>query len=109
MKTIDKFETSQAIAEIEEYRNDGCEWVVEADIEFFFDIVGHKLLIGQVAEEISDGSVLKLIRSWLEAGAFKETELIESNVGTPQGGMISPLLANIYLHPFAVRFFSHQV
>jgi len=65
------WDTHQAIAEIEQYRNDGCEWVVETDIEFFFDIVDYKLLIGQVAEEISDGSVLKLIRSWLEAGAFK--------------------------------------
>ena len=93
----------QAIEKIEQYRNDGCEWVVEADIESFFDTVDHELLINQVAEEISDGSVLKLIKSWLEAGAFKGTQMIETKVGTPQGGVISPLLANIYLHPFDVQ------
>jgi group II intron reverse transcriptase/maturase len=95
--------THQAIEKIEQYRSDGYEWVVEADIESFFDAVDHELLIDQVAEEISDGSVLKLIRSWLEAGAFEGTQLIETNVGTPQGGVISPLLANIYLHPFDVQ------
>ena len=95
--------THQAIAKIEQYRSEGCEWVVEADIESFFDTVDHELLIDQAAEEISDGSVLKLIRSWLEAGAFKGAEVIETVVGTPQGGVISPLLANIYLHPFDVQ------
>lgn len=95
--------THQAIAKIEQYRDEGCEWVVEADIESFFDTVDHELLIDQVAKEISDGSVIKLIRSWLEAGALKGTKLIEADVGTVQGGVISPLLANIYLHPFDVR------
>ncbi|MBI5133708.1 MAG: group II intron reverse transcriptase/maturase [Thaumarchaeota archaeon] len=93
----------QAVVKVEQYRDEGCEWVVEADIDSFFDSVDHELLIDQVAEEISDGSVLRLIRSWLEAGAFKGIELIETNIGTPQGGVISPLLANIYLHPFDVQ------
>lgn len=95
--------THQAIAKVEQYRSEGCEWVVEADIESFFDAVDHELLIDQVAEEISDGSVLRLVRSWLEAGAFKGMKLIETKVGTPQGGVISPLLANVYLHPFDVQ------
>lgn len=93
----------QAIVRIEEYRKEGCDWVVEADVESFFGSVDHELLIDQVAEEISDGSVLRLIRSWLEAGVFKGMELVGTRVGTPQGGVISPLLANIYLHPFDGR------
>lgn len=90
--------TYQAIERIEQYRSEGYEWVVEADIESFFDAVDHELLIDQVAEEISDGSVLKLIRSWLEAGAFKGMKLIETKVGTPQGGVITPptMLQKIY-------------
>jgi len=83
----------------------GYQWVVDADIAAFFDTVDHDKLVDFVAEEISDGSVLKLIRSILTAGVSlpetAETEPTEE--GTPQGGPISPLLANVYLHSFDVR------
>ena len=89
----------QAIAKVEEYIKAGNLWVVEVDIENFFDSINHELLIDEVAEEISDGSILKLIRSFLKSGMMKNGTLLEKIEGTPQGGVISPLLANIYLHP----------
>lgn len=83
----------------------GYEWVVDADIKAFFDNVDHDKLIGAINEEISDGSVLQLITRILKAGVIHpEASNIEpTELGTPQGGPISPLLANIYLHHFDVR------
>lgn len=76
--------------------------MVDADIRAFFDTVDHEKLLDAVNEEISDGSVLRLIRFILKAGVqlpnISESEPTE--LGTPQGGPISPLLANIYLHAF---------
>jgi len=69
-----------------------------------FDIVNHEKLIDAVAERISDGRVLRLIRAFLEADIMEQGHGLAKNViGTPQGGVISPLLANIYLHYFDVR------
>lgn len=91
--------TQQAIQKTEEYiRRDGCEWVVEVDIEKFFDSVDRKLLLELIHEEIADGRVLRLIRLFLEAGVMEEMKVKHVLSGTPQGGVISPLLANIYLH-----------
>lgn len=90
-----------AINQVEYYREaEGCRWVVEADIVGFFDNVDHELLLDLVNKDISDGSVLRLIRSWLEAGVSVDGAVEETQKGVPQGGPISPLLANIYLHPF---------
>ncbi len=91
----------QAIERIGKYlKEEGCEWIVEVDIEKCFDTIDHEILIKLVNEEISDGRVLKLIRSFLEAGIMEEMNIIYATNGTPQGGVISPLLSNIYLHPF---------
>jgi group II intron reverse transcriptase/maturase len=88
----------QAVEQIKRYVQQGYTWVIDADVEKFFDSVDHKLMMNFVAEEISDGKVLNLIESWLKAGVMNEGEIAEKTVGTPQGGVISPLLANIYLH-----------
>lgn len=88
----------QAVEQIKNYVNQGYIWVIDADVEKFFDSVDHKLMMSFVATEISDGKVLDLIDSWLKAGVMNEGEMEETIVGTPQGGVISPLLANIYLH-----------
>ena len=73
-------------------------WVVEADIKGFFDNVDHEWLLRMVAVRVSDERVLRLIRQMLEAGVMEEGHRLETEKGTPQGGVISPLLANIYLH-----------
>ena len=78
----------------------GYTWVVDADIQGFFDNVNHDILLAAINEEVSDGSVLDTIRAILTAGVVQPDtwELDSTEVGTPQGGPLSPLLANIYLH-----------
>jgi len=73
-------------------------WVLDADIRGFFDNIDHERLMGLIERRIADPRVLRLIQKWLKAGVSEEGEWSETKVGTPQGAVISPLLANIYLH-----------
>ena len=73
-------------------------WVVEADIKGFFDHIDHDWLCRMLEERIDDRRLIRLIRKWLKAGVLEEGRVTRSEEGTPQGGVVSPLLANIYLH-----------
>lgn len=89
-----------AVEKVVDYLEEGNVWVVDADIKSYFDTIDHELLIDTVAEKISDSSILNLIRQFLTTGIIEEGRWIKTDEGTPQGGVISPLLANIYLHEF---------
>lgn len=88
----------QASTEIYRYINYGYTKVVEIDIKGFFDHIDHEKMIFFVMKRIADPYVIKLIREWLRAGIVYEGETVYPSEGTPQGGVISPLLANIYLN-----------
>ena len=75
----------------------GHRWVVDADIKGYFDSIPHERLMEEVEREVADGSVLKLLRKYLKAGVMEGIEFTEPEEGTPQGAVISPLLANLYL------------
>ena len=87
----------QAVAQAQQYIAEGYRWVVDIDLERFFDRVNHDKLMGEVAKRITDKQVLKLIRAYLNAGAMENGLVSPMEEGTPQGGPLSPLLSNIVL------------
>jgi len=93
-----KRNATQALEAIREAGNRGHNFVFDADIRSYFDTIDRGKLLGMVSERISDRRVVKLIRKWLVAGVMEDGTVRETLAGTPQGGVISPLLANIYLH-----------
>ena len=88
---------ADALRASQEFTRQGKDWVVDMDITKFFDHVHHDLLMGRIGTTIRDKRVLRLIGKFLRCGAMVEGVVMESEEGTPQGGPLSPLLANIYL------------
>jgi RNA-directed DNA polymerase len=85
------------------------KWVLEVDIRNFFGTLDHCHLQGIVRKRVRDGVLLRLIGKWLNAGVMEDGALEYPEAGTPQGGVISPLLANIYLHEVLDEWFARQV
>ncbi len=86
-----------AIRKAKQYLEEGYQWVVDLDIEKFFDRINHDMLMARVARKIKDKRILKLIRLYLQSGVMISGVKVQTQKGTPQGGPLSPLLANIFL------------
>ena len=99
-----KRRTHQAMDKVKEALLSGKVEVVDADLSSYFDVIPHRQLLRQVAKRVSDGSVLRLIKAWLRAPIVEEDRttgkrrILPNSCGTPQGGVISPVLANLYLN-----------
>ena len=89
-----------AVEQVLEYLDEGYQWVIDLDIEKYFDTVNHDKLISTLREQINDKTTLHLIRSFLKAGIMEDGLVKPNKLGVPQGGPLSPILSNIYLDKF---------
>src|SRR5699024_6713908 len=93
-----KRRAQDAIAEIQHFGTHGYRWVLDADIEAYFDRIDHVALMDRVRSRVKDKRILRLVKAFLKAGVLTELgEYQETHTGTPQGGILSPLLANVAL------------
>lgn len=90
----------QALNVVRRAKRSGYEYVVDLDIKSYFDNIPHDQLMERIKNKIADGRVLDLIEMWLKAGVMEDDRFYDTHQGSPQGGVISPLLANIYLDEF---------
>src|SRR5699024_8496622 len=93
-----KRSAEMAIIQALEYMNDGYDWIVDIDLERFFDTVNHDRLMNLISRKVDDGDVISLIRKYLVSGVRMNDEYKETIIGTPQGGNLSPLLSHIMLN-----------
>jgi RNA-directed DNA polymerase len=100
----------QALSELrQKCREIGVAWIADADVAGFFDNLDHALLLKIIKRRVNDGAILRLIGKWLKAGVMEGTTLIHPEKGTPQGGVISPVLSNIFLHHVLDRWYVRDV
>jgi RNA-directed DNA polymerase len=88
----------QAVGQAQRYVQEGHKYVVDVDLEKFFDRVNHDILMDRVMKRIKDGRLVKLIRRYLQAGIMDQGVVMKQDEGTPQGGPLSPLLSNLLLN-----------
>ena len=93
----------------EAMRKEGTNWIVELDIRKFFDTLSHSHLREFLRKRVRDGVILRLIDKWLKAGVMEAGAWKATEEGTPQGGIISPLLANLYLHEVLDKWFAEEI
>lgn len=94
-----KRNAKDALREVDRGLKAGKGYVVDADIKRYFDTIPHELLLARLAEKIADGRIMETLQQMLQRGVLENREWVDSETGTPQGGVISPLLANVYLNP----------
>jgi RNA-directed DNA polymerase len=100
----------QALHELRERcMNEEIGWIIDAEVSAFFDNLDHDLLRELLNQRVNDGSIVRLIGKWLKAGVLEEESLSYPEKGSPQGGVISPLLANIFLHYVLDEWFEREV
>jgi len=100
----------QALHEIREAcRQENINWIIDADVSRFFDELGHDQLREFIKRRVKDGGIMKLIGKWLKAGVMEEGNLTHAEKGSPQGGVISPLVANIFLHNVLDEWYEQEV
>ena len=87
----------------------GGAWILDADISGYFDSIGHQQLREVIQERVNDGSILRLIGKWLNAGVMEGDSLTYPDQGTPQGGVISPVLSNVFLHKVLDEWFVKEI
>lgn len=85
------------------------QWILDADIKAYFDTIPRKMLLEIVRKRINDGNIIRLLGKWLNTGVVDLKQIVYPETGTPQGGVISPLLANIYLHEVLDVWFTNEV
>lgn len=93
----------------EQCMNKNLNWIIDADVSGFFDAIEHKHLREFLRRRVNDGSILRLIGKWLNAGVLDGEQLVHPETGSPQGGVVSPILANVYLHYVLDEWFEREV
>jgi len=100
----------QALSELrEQCVGQRINWIVDADVSGFFDSLDHGLLQEMLQQQVQDGSILRLIGKWLHAGVLEGETFLQSETGSPQGAVISPLLGNLFLHQVLDEWYVHMV
>jgi RNA-directed DNA polymerase len=99
----------QAVKHVMRAINQGHQWIIELDIKGFFDNIPHLPLREMFCRRVSDGVLNQLVIGWLKAGVMKGTNWEANETGTPQGGIVSPLLANLYLHEVLDQWIENDI
>ena len=99
-----------ALREIrEKCMSTGIRWILDADIKGYFDSIRHDLLREFLRKKMNDGTIIRFIGKWLNAGVMEEGKWTSSETGTPQGGVISPMLSNVFLHYVLDEWFEQEI